>query len=165
MLPEYPAATYSRRTGRTARKMSGEESARSSLETPGEDIHAGGSGSNPLPEHHIEHPFRDLPPAPPTGPTTGPTPGAGTVAQATFPPTVAAPNIITHGGEHGVSASGKRGNVVSGTWTLSSGDYADLSEADDADTRDEFVKEYNYLAKKVGGGYFPSFPPDISVVL
>ncbi|KAJ4306497.1 hypothetical protein N0V88_001300 [Collariella sp. IMI 366227] len=39
----------------------------------------------------------------------------------------------------------------SATWTSSSGDLADLSETDDVQHRDEFVLEYNRVARKVSG--------------
>jgi hypothetical protein len=41
-------------------------------------------------------------------------------------------------------------SATSATWTSSSGDLADLSEADDVEVRDDFVQEYNRVAKKVG---------------
>ena len=43
-----------------------------------------------------------------------------------------------------------RANATSATWTSSSGDLADLSDADDVELRDDFVQEYNRVAKKVG---------------
>jgi hypothetical protein len=49
-----------------------------------------------------------------------------------------------------VPAHETRANATSGTWTSSSGDLADLSDADDVEVRDEFVQEYNRVAKKVG---------------
>lgn len=38
----------------------------------------------------------------------------------------------------------------SATWTESSDDFADVSDADDGRVRSEFVAEYNRVAKKVG---------------
>lgn len=40
-------------------------------------------------------------------------------------------------------------NVSSATWTSSSGDLAGLSDTDNIQARDEFVQEYNRLARKV----------------
>jgi hypothetical protein len=43
----------------------------------------------------------------------------------------------------------RRANASSATWTSSSGDLVDLSDADDLEIRDEFVQEYNRVARKV----------------
>lgn len=43
----------------------------------------------------------------------------------------------------------RRATTTSATWTSSSGDWADLSEPDDLDIRNEFVQEYNRVASKV----------------
>jgi hypothetical protein len=43
----------------------------------------------------------------------------------------------------------RRANASSATWTSSSGDLVDLSDTDDLEIRDEFVQEYNRVARKV----------------
>ena len=49
----------------------------------------------------------------------------------------------------------RRVTTSSATWTSSSGDLADVSDADDVEDRNEFVEAYNRIAGKVG----PNTPP------
>ncbi|KAK4042933.1 hypothetical protein C8A01DRAFT_13519 [Parachaetomium inaequale] len=53
-------------------------------------------------------------------------------------------------GHLAVPAHETQANATSGTWTSFSGDLADLSDADDVEVRDEFVQEYNRVARKPG---------------
>ncbi|EAQ86576.1 hypothetical protein CHGG_07829 [Chaetomium globosum CBS 148.51] len=65
-------------------------------------------------------------------------------------PTWARLPLPTAAGQFAVPIHERRANPSSATWTSSSGDFADLSDADDLEIRDEFVQEYNRVAKKPG---------------
>ncbi|KAK4460197.1 hypothetical protein QBC42DRAFT_272843 [Cladorrhinum samala] len=52
-------------------------------------------------------------------------------------------------GQLPIPGKDRRGNASSATWTSSSGDLAGLSDTDDIQERDQFVQEYNRLARKV----------------
>jgi hypothetical protein len=57
--------------------------------------------------------------------------------------------LPTAAGHLAVPTHERRANASSATWTSSSGDLVDLSDADDLEIRDEFVQEYNRVARKV----------------
>ncbi|KAL2135074.1 hypothetical protein VTI74DRAFT_9890 [Chaetomium olivicolor] len=78
---------------------------------------------------HSARPFRNSEPVPTTWARL---PHSATVGQLALP------------------ARDRRANTSSATWTSSSGDLADLSENDDLEHRDEFVQEYNRVARKHG---------------
>lgn len=69
-------------------------------------------------------------------------------------PTWARLSLPTAAGQFAVPIHERRANPSSATWTSSSGDFADLSDADDLEIRDEFVQEYNRVAKKVRPNIF-----------
>jgi hypothetical protein len=58
-----------------------------------------------------------------------------------------APTTVGH---FAIPGHDSRANTTSATWTSSSGDWADLSDTDHLEIRDEFVQEYNQLARKHG---------------
>lgn len=57
--------------------------------------------------------------------------------------------LPTAAGHLAVPTHERRANASSATWTSSSGDLVDLSDTDDLEVRDEFVQEYNRVARKV----------------
>ncbi|KAH6640852.1 hypothetical protein F5144DRAFT_484371 [Chaetomium tenue] len=65
-------------------------------------------------------------------------------------PTWARLPLPTAAGQFVVPTHERRANPSSATWTSSSGDLANLSDADDLEIRDEFVQEYNRVARKPG---------------
>jgi hypothetical protein len=64
-------------------------------------------------------------------------------------PTWARLPLATADGHLAVPTHERRGNATSATWTSSSGDLADFSDTDDLEVCDEFVQEYNRVARKV----------------
>ncbi|KAH6850848.1 Rho GTPase activation protein [Chaetomium sp. MPI-CAGE-AT-0009] len=65
-------------------------------------------------------------------------------------PTWARLPLATADGHLAVPTHERRANATSATWTSSSGDLADFSDTDDLEVRDEFVQEYNRVARKHG---------------
>jgi hypothetical protein len=57
--------------------------------------------------------------------------------------------LSTADGHLAIPTHERRANATSATWTSSSGDLADFSDTDDLEVRDEFVQEYNRVARKV----------------
>ncbi|KAK3297587.1 uncharacterized protein B0H64DRAFT_372929 [Chaetomium fimeti] len=65
-------------------------------------------------------------------------------------PTWARLPLSTADGHLAIPTHERRANATSATWTSSSGDLADFSDTDDLEVRDEFVQEYNRVARKPG---------------